>query len=177
MVNKFTYIKNFRLQRMGEVANGLLLTLMLILSVGLIATTFHINGLRTLVVESGSMEPAVDTGSVVIVSPQRQYQVGDIITYVSKGSTGATVTHRIIGVEVVDSKQVFIAKGDANEERDSNKIEAEQILGKVQFTIPLYGYFVSFAKSELGYFTLVFVATLFIIQESSSIKKEIKLIK
>jgi len=37
-------------------------------------------GLRTFVVQSGSMEPAIKTGSLVFVKPQSDYQVSDIIT-------------------------------------------------------------------------------------------------
>jgi len=176
MANKHISIKNILLLRIGEVFSGLLLILVLLLSVGLVVGTVHINGLRIFVVESGSMEPAVDTGSVVIVKPQKQYQEGDIITYASKGNSGTTITHRVVDVEIVDNRQVFITKGDANEERDFDKIEGERVLGRVQIAIPLYGYFVSFAKSKLGYFTLVFAATLFVVEEINTIKKEIKLI-
>ncbi len=33
------------------------------------------------IVSSGSMEPAIKTGSVVVVSPKSSYQVGDVVTF------------------------------------------------------------------------------------------------
>jgi len=90
-------------------------------------------GLVILVVTSGSMSPAIYKGSVVFVLPQEPYKLNNIITY---NYNQKLITHRIIGIK----NESFITKGDANNTEDLNKVELDQIKGKVVFYIPFLGY-------------------------------------
>ena len=65
------------------------------------------------VVLSGSMEPEIPTGSVVVVDGRKkEWNPGDVITY-RRGNM--VVTHRI----VEKSEEGYCTKGDANAEEDA----------------------------------------------------------
>ncbi len=87
------------------------------------------------IVESGSMEPAIKTGSLVVVAPASSYFVGDIITFEST-SADVPTTHRITEVKEENGLQVFVTKGDANEEADTNVAKETAVIGKVLVSVP-----------------------------------------
>jgi signal peptidase len=103
------------------------------------------------VILSGSMEPALSPGDVVIVSGSASVQVGDVITF-DDGNSVPT-THRVVGVE--DGQ--YVTKGDANENADSRPVAPADVLGRVVLTLPLIGYVVLWANTPLGYVSLVVV--------------------
>lgn len=111
-------------------------------------------GIRTLVVMSGSMEPAIKTGSIIVIQPARNYKVGDIITFGEITKTSMPTTHRITGGKIVNGKQVFITKGDANEEEDVKQAPLDEVKGKMLFSIPFLGYGVNFVKTPIGFILL-----------------------
>jgi signal peptidase I len=127
------------------------------------------------VVMSGSMEPKLKVGSVVIVHSASQYSVGDIVSFTPPGKTKDTVTHRIVKAE----DGVYSTKGDANEEADLWQISNKNIVGKTEFVIPYLGYLVEFAKKPQGFiFFIIIPATIIVYEELRSIKKELaKLLK
>lgn len=91
-------------------------------------------GIRADAVLSGSMEPALQTGSLVFTDTRnKEPEVGDIVTYRLED---IYVTHRVIDKE----KGGFVTKGDANEASDQGLVRKEQIAGTVLFSIPLLGY-------------------------------------
>jgi signal peptidase len=101
-------------------------------------------GFSPLVVLSGSMEPALYPGDVVLIRRQaaEAYRVGDIATYLD----GATVyTHRIAAVQ----DGLYTMKGDANNTTDE-VITADRLLGKVVLIIPKLGYLILFIKRPAG---------------------------
>ena len=139
---------------MGRVAAILLLILIISGSLFTIVSPFF--GWRTEVVISGSMEPAIQTGSVVIVRPivPDTIRKGDIIMFSSLDMKSLT-THRVVNVEYEPTLQ-FITKGDANKNSDITPIVPGQIVGIVAVTIPYLGILTQFIKTPLG-FTLFFL--------------------
>ena len=120
---------------------------------------------------SGSMSPAIKTGSIIMVKPASNYQVGDVITYQYGRRARDLTTHRIIGQQGNE----FITKGDNNNAADINPIKKEQILGKVLLTVPYIAYAANFARSKFGLILLIFIPALLIIgSESLKILKEVK---
>jgi signal peptidase len=91
-------------------------------------------------VGSGSMTPALHTGDVVIVAKVSAdaIKLGDIIEY--RQAKDTNVVHRVIGIEKSGQAKSFITKGDANAEPDANPVIAENVIGKVVFTIPKVGW-------------------------------------
>lgn len=103
------------------------------------------------VVLSGSMEPAMSPGDVIIVDAGGAIAVGDVITFQRGGDV--PTTHRV--VDVVDG--AYRTKGDANENTDAGLVEPAQVLGRVVFVIPLMGYVVMWANTTTGFVLLVVV--------------------
>lgn len=136
-------------------------------------------GLRTFVVQSGSMEPAIKTGSLVFVKPQSDYQVSDIIT--AKLDTNSdiknpatTVTHRITDINTDDGNISYVTKGDANQSPDMNPRPKDMVIGKVILTLPYLGFPVGFAKTQTGFIIMIVIpATIIIYGELLKIKGEI----
>ncbi|MCG1008414.1 signal peptidase I [Halorubrum lacusprofundi] len=108
------------------------------------------------VVQSGSMEPAIGTGSVVFVAerPAEKIGEGDVITF-ADSQTGPTTTHRVIEKHQGESSIRFRTKGDANEDPDPEPVYRDEIVGVVTLSVPLIGYLIGFAQSQLGWVVLV----------------------
>ena len=129
---------------------------------------------KLLIVQSGSMEPAIKTGSVVIVKPVENYKANDVITF-EDGGKDKTTTHRIVDVEVISGQTQYITKGDANNAEDSNKVPKDKVVGKVLTSIPYAGYILAMAKKPIGFVLLVVVPCVMIIfEEVGKIWKELK---
>lgn len=128
-----------------------------------------------MVVQSGSMTPAIKMGSVVMVKPVNDYKIGDVITFGPYNKTKAPTTHRIYDIKVEGSQPVYITKGDANNAPDDREITKKDIIGKVLFSIPYLGYAVAFAKKPLGFALIIIVpAAIIILDEVKNIYGEIK---
>ena len=136
------------------------------------------------VVQSGSMRPNIDIGSVLLVQPASQvkkiaspvpaptFNKGDIVTYLSGDNP---ITHRVVGVEESDNQITYETKGDANRTPDQGKVAENQILGKVILMVPFVGHAVNFAKTQMGYIFLIVVPiTLIIYSEILAIISETK---
>jgi signal peptidase len=97
-------------------------------------------GTKTYVIISGSMEPNIDIGDIVIVKEikaENQLKVGDIISYRSNQNV---ITHRIIRIEEDENgKLQFITKGDNNNTEDDDNITYDNIEGRVEKIIPKFG--------------------------------------
>jgi len=106
------------------------------------------------VVLSGSMEPTMSPGDVIIVNDvdASQIQKGDIITFGAPTPT----THRVIEVREQDGTRTFVTKGDANEDADQTSVTPDQVQGKVMsvggqpLVIPYIGYIIRFASTQMG---------------------------
>lgn len=122
----------------------------------LVSSLFPINNwYQVKVVLSGSMEPAIHTGSVVVIKPADTYSAGDVITFGKDTRDQVPVTHRIVAVEGAGTQKVFVTKGDANGDNDSGSVRISEVIGKVFFSIPYVGFVLTFAKTKLGFIFLV----------------------
>ena len=94
-------------------------------------------GLYTVV--SGSMEPAIPTGSLVYVKTMdpTEVQEGDVIAFYSVQDGSSVITHRVVTNSTVMGE--FITKGDANEEKDRSPIPYNHFIGRVVKSIPKAG--------------------------------------
>jgi len=120
-------------------------------------------GWRVDAVFSGSMEPEIEVGSVLVTRPvdTETIKVGDIITFESPLSE-IPMTHRVIAMEK-GSELNFQTKGDANEDTDPITVPAQNVLGKVFFHVPYFGYVSQFAKAPLGFMLLLCIPGLIIV--------------
>lgn len=112
--------------------------------------TAGILGYNYKTVLTGSMEPAIPVGSIVITKEKSSYEIEDIISFQEEG---AIITHRIISID----RERYITKGDANNVADTEEVQQKQILGKVILTIPLLGYLVMWLMSPVGIISLFMI--------------------
>ena len=128
--------------------------------------------LRVFIVSSGSMEPAIKTGSLVVTLPSSAYQIGDIVTY--KTGKKDTTTHRLVAADAGQYKTA----GDANKAPDTSVVTGEQILGRVIYSLPQAGYLAAFAKTPPGFILFVIIpATIIVYEELKSLLSQVKKIR
>ncbi|HOX29558.1 MAG TPA: signal peptidase I [Candidatus Paceibacterota bacterium] len=129
-------------------------------------------------VMSGSMEPAIKTGGVVVVSPRSEYKVGDIISFSTVEDKMVSVTHRITRIEQDNYETVYIVKGDGNEFEDSDPVKPNEIIGQVIFTLPWVGFLLGWAKKPIVFTAIVFIpASLVIYNEFQKIFCQLHAVK
>lgn len=97
---------------------------------------------RVSVVLSGSMEPALPLGSLVLSLPANADSLApsDIITFARPDRLTVEVTHRIVAVERGVYGAAFVTKGDANNAPDGWRVPAEPGLQRAVFVVPYAGY-------------------------------------
>ncbi|HPN96834.1 MAG TPA: signal peptidase I [Candidatus Moranbacteria bacterium] len=152
----------------------LILAVIAVIVLILVLSVFSVGGMKTLIVLSGSMEPEIKTGSVVLVKPAAEYKVGDIITFKGNEKTKTPTTHRINEIKDVGGQKAYETKGDANNAPDQKTISEKEIIGKLVFGVPLVGYAVAAAQKPVGFLVIVIIPVVIIIyDEAQNIKKEI----
>lgn len=119
-------------------------------------------GFQSLIVLSGSMEPALKAGDVIVVKKTAPELIkeGDIITFQVAGDV--LVTHRVQEIISSAGGVGFKTKGDANRIEDGSLIEEQQLLGRVFLRIPFGGYMVNLVRSKWG-FVLLLIVPVFIL--------------
>ncbi|MCK4781337.1 signal peptidase I [Candidatus Parcubacteria bacterium] len=150
--------------------------LIALVAVLLIVSTFEIPGnFKAMTVLSGSMEPAIKMGSVVVVKPAGDYKINDVITFGEMTKTKTPTTHRIVDMRVTEGVPSYITKGDANNAPDTREVLKKEIIGKVLFSVPYAGYAVDAARKPIGFALLIIIPALLIIfDEVRKIYAEIK---
>ena len=119
-------------------------------------------GMPVLVVLSGSMEPALGTGDVVIesrISPL-DAKVGDIVTFRNPERPDRLITHRVRSVRARPGDVSFTTKGDANNTVETWQIPREGGIGRVEYRIPRLGYVVAWISGPAARLFLVIVPAL-----------------
>jgi signal peptidase len=119
-------------------------------------------GYGQVIVISGSMEPTISAGDLLLIKQQNLYQVGDVVTYEWGNSL---CTHRIVSI---DGDQM-ITKGDANNTVDE-PTAMSLIEGKVILNIPGFGNFILFLKTPFGLLLLAVLAIV-LVEVPNLIKK------
>lgn len=86
-------------------------------------------GIEALIVQSNSMSPIFRKRDIIIIQEQKEYKIGDIVTY--KANTGELITHRIIE----KTENGFYTKGDNNNTKDEKEIYNQDVIGKVVYIL------------------------------------------
>ena len=96
---------------------------------------------HAIAVASGSMNPVILKGDVVIVKKVDDnlgsLEVGDVIAF---QYNDAIVVHRITKIIKDRGQYYFYTKGDANKSSDNFVVEEHMIKGIVKYKIPFIGY-------------------------------------
>jgi signal peptidase I len=98
-------------------------------------------GYRTLTVISGSMEPTLGTGSVVIDEVIRPIEArpGDILTF-NDPHRKRLLTHRLRSMRVDGGNAYIVTQGDANHAPERWSIPLRGEVGRVAYHVPKLGY-------------------------------------
>lgn len=164
----------------------LLLILILAISfLGYIGVSSKITGKQPIIfghqlmtVLTGSMEPTIKTGSIILVKPIEkadEFKAGDIITFFSAGEEHEVITHRIIEIKLIKNELYYMTKGDNNNTKDLDLVPRTNIIAVYKnFTIPYLGYVFSFISSKNGILVILFVpGVLLILSQIMKIWKSI----
>jgi len=121
-------------------------------------------GWRVNAVLTGSMEPELKVGSLVVTCPVEPEEIalGDIITFRPVTVGEYMITHRVVGIGK-SSSIYFETKGDANAKPDPFTVPAQNLIGKICFHAPYWGFFTQFLKTPFGFLFSVVIPGLLII--------------
>jgi signal peptidase len=129
--------------------------------IGLLAITVGPRFLpyQALVVRSGSMEPAIQTGSVVFYHhvPAEKVKVGEVVVFSEPGQANKQVTHRVFQIKSGQTGRYFITKGDANGAADAWRVPALGTGWVASFHVPLVGYILTDLQSPLARLLLLLI--------------------
>jgi signal peptidase I len=127
-------------RRVGAIVVVVLITAVVGLAALLVVVPAASGG-AALIVWTGSMEPNIPRGSVVVVRPVNPFQLspGDVITHQVRPNEPTFVTHRIVEVNADAETPSVVTKGDANPSIDPDPVEMQWIRGKVLMHVPHVG--------------------------------------
>ena len=128
-------------------------------------------GIKTYTIVSGSMEPDIHVGDIVITkdADKDELHEGNIISF-RQGQT--VITHRIIKVTETEGGQIYTTKGDYNNVEDKTEINLEMIEGKVVGRIPFLGKISKMLQGKIA--IIVILLMVYIYYSRSSRKNRIK---
>jgi signal peptidase len=110
-------------------------------------------GATPLAVLTPSMEPTFPVGTLVVVKPTpvEEIRLGDVITYQIKPGDPALVTHRVVEVRSISTGETqFLTRGDNNDATDPTVVIADQLKGKVWYSVPLAGFISMAVGASVG---------------------------
>lgn len=142
-------------QRRRKKGAGMFLTLgILLFSIAVLASmvmvvpaVLHV---KSYAVASGSMEPEMPVGSLVLVrkTEPADLKTGDIIVFASPRKDGENVTHRVTAND--PERKQLTTKGDANESQDPEPVPYDRVVGRVVWHTPKAGAAVMRMQSWYG---------------------------
>lgn len=118
---------------------------------------WFIQGGRVYTVASGSMQPTIAIGDIVVVVPLKSGDVirmGDIVSYRDKQVPGLILTHRVIAIDSPHGR--LITKGDNTTHADI-PIRRAQLVGRVGWTLPWLGHLIDWLRRPPGLIVGIYI--------------------
>ena len=127
-------------------------------------------GMKTYVVASGSMEPKLKIGDVVVVKETDKVNLieGDIISF-RQGQK--VITHRINSILTVNGLTMYQTKGDNNNTYDNELVRYEEIEGKLIFKLSFLGNILLFLQQRNIIIVVIIIFYVLILWEGTKKKK------
>ena len=125
--------------RFWRVMSKILTAIVVILMVGTIMLISNQFRYGALVIATESMTGELNRGDVVIFESFESQHIpeGQVIVF-EKYNT--TVVHRVVDIKIINGIARYYTKGDANEDNDMGYITNAEIVGLVNYKIPVVGY-------------------------------------
>lgn len=114
-----------------------------VLVIALTVVLPRLGGGHAYTILTGSMEPSMPAGTVVVVRPTdaADIRTGDVITYQLKSGEPTVVTHRVRSVGFDGNNELrFVTQGDSNDVADAVTVRPVQIKGVRWYSVPYLGY-------------------------------------
>lgn len=112
-------------------------------------------GYAVLEVISGSMEPTINVGDMIIINThETNYEKGDIVTFYD--TEGSFVTHRIVSI----NDTYMITKGDNKNNALDGETSIDKIVGKHVLTIPGFGRIIKSLQSPITIVLILIVGVI-----------------
>lgn len=151
-----------------RLASTLLTTAVLVIGLGLVALLVvvpRVTGTIPLTVYTGSMEPTIATGAIVLIEPVDPSTLvpGDVITYQVAPDVDEYITHRIVSVQPGTSPPSFVTKGDNNDGEDIDPVPVGAVRGKVWIDVPYVGTAQQVVTGRTGIATMAVLAGLLLL--------------
>ena len=182
-------------KKIGSILSTFVLVISIILCLTVVMQVItngyvQIGGISLFKIITGSMEPEVPEGSLIICQEVdiSTVQVNDIVCFRSLDNViyGETVTHRV--VEVLQNslgETILVTKGDANLSADAEYVTQGNYIGKVTYYSKesnLMASIMNILTDKVGFMILVLVPTLliagFILRSCmSNIRRELERLK
>ena len=151
--------------------NGFLVTSLFILSVYLSLCAYSSSLLPIRLVKGVSMEPNLSKGDLVFVKKISfdDVRIGDVVAFstakpLNVGATPDNTLHRVVGVEIKDSKSYLITKGDNPKlSVDAFPVPSESLKGKMFFSLPYVGIPFAYLTDAKGLLFLSIAALLLLL--------------
>ncbi len=125
-----------------------------------------IGGYCPLIVLTGSMEPEIKDGDLIIVKQidGNDVKVGDVISFFDPESTNNSVlTHRVTEIIDENGSLSFRTKGDANNTEDKMDVPENELVGIYKSRIPGAGNVAMFMQSTAGLIICVILPLILIV--------------
>jgi signal peptidase len=124
---------------------------------GIVLALPSASGHRSLTVLSGSMEPTLETGSVVVDELIRPTEagIGDIVTFSDPANPDRLITHRLRRARVEGHTAHMVTRGDANDAPERWDVDVDGEIGRVMFHVPMLGRVRELVGSRQGYVVLM----------------------
>ena len=119
-------------------------------------------GLQPLTVMSGSMEPSIHTGDVIVDAkmPAIDARIGDVITFRDPANRHRLKTHRVYRLKIEHGTVHFTTKGDANNSVEEWDIPASGQVGRAEYRLWKLGYVSHWITSRFGRLALLVLPAL-----------------
>ncbi|MCT4607111.1 MAG: signal peptidase I [Marinisporobacter sp.] len=118
-----------------------------ILSIAIIWFAVGVFPIYPSVIATGSMEPMIKPGDVIIVKKidGNNVKIGEVIQF---RRDNILISHRVIEIKEDDQGKSYRTKGDNNSAPDSDFVKPEQIKGKITYVVPKIGWPTLLMKSK-----------------------------
>jgi len=131
----------------------------------------EILGYKFFVVLTGSMEPELPVGDLIIVKSidPMEIKTEDVITFQSSQSNNI-ITHRVKGISNNENME-FVTKGDANNVEDPYPVDSENVIGKVSGHLPKVGGVLKFVQTNAKVVLIIILAIATVLSFINGLKK------
>ena len=110
----------------------------------------RIIGIESYTILSGSMEPVLQIGDIVLVDTKDQDIKSDDIIAFTAGNQ--VVIHRVVEADTQDE---YVTKGDANDEVDFDPVQKEEIIGTAKTRLRRWKWIWIFFHSNLRFAAVI----------------------